>query len=60
MVAFSRHNETPRQLLIELEADGSEYLVLQSGVEAFFGESWRAVIDVRAAGQGFQNGLDLG
>src|SRR4051812_6523535 len=48
LVAFSRHNETPRHLLMELTADGSDYVVLQSGVEAAFGESWQGVLQVLA------------
>jgi hypothetical protein len=31
---------------MELSADGTDYLVLQSGVEAAFGESWEAVLHV--------------
>jgi len=38
LVAFSRHDQTPRHLLIELQADGADYVVLQTGVEAAFGE----------------------
>jgi hypothetical protein len=46
LVAFSRHDETPRHLLIELKPGGTDYMVLQSGVEASFGERWQAVLDV--------------
>src|SRR5213076_922164 len=42
LMAFSRHEQTPRHLLIELKADGTDYVVLHSGVEAAFGESWQA------------------
>jgi hypothetical protein len=38
LLAFSRHDETPRHLLLELQADGRDYLVLQSGAEAALGE----------------------
>jgi hypothetical protein len=48
-LAFSRHDQTPRQLLIELQADGKDYGELQSGVEAALGESWQAVVDVLTA-----------
>jgi hypothetical protein len=46
LVAFSRYDETPRHLLIELAPDGTDYGVLQSGVEASFGDSWQGVLDV--------------
>jgi len=49
LVAYSRHDQTPRHLLIELFADGSDYVVLQSGVEAAVGESWQAVLHVLTA-----------
>jgi hypothetical protein len=44
LVAFSRHDDTPRHLLIELNADGTDYVVLQSGLEAALGENWPAVL----------------
>jgi hypothetical protein len=43
LVAFSRHHETSRHLLIELNADGTDYVVLQSGLEAALGDNWAAV-----------------
>ena len=46
LVAFSRHEQTPRHLLIELQADGADYVVLQTGVEADFGEGWQAVLNI--------------
>ncbi len=46
LLAFSRHDQTPRHLLIELQPDGTDYVLLQSGVEAAFGESWQAVLEV--------------
>jgi hypothetical protein len=46
LLAFSRHEETPRHLLIELQADGTDYVVLQSGLEAALGDSWPALLDV--------------
>ena len=46
LLAFSRHEETPRHLLIELQADGTDYVVLQSGLEAALGDSWPAVVHV--------------
>jgi hypothetical protein len=49
LVAFSRHEETPRHLVIELEADGTDYVVLQEGIQAAFGENWQAVLDVLAS-----------
>jgi hypothetical protein len=44
LVAFSRHDHTPRHLLIELQADGTDYVVLQSGLEAALGDNWPAVV----------------
>jgi hypothetical protein len=44
LVAFSRHDDTPRHLLIELNADGTDYAVLQSGLEAALGDGWSAVV----------------
>ncbi len=49
LIAFSRHDQTPRHMLIELQPDGADYTVLQSGVEAAFSESWQAVIEVLTA-----------
>jgi len=46
LVAFSRHEQTPRHLLIELAADGRDYVVRQGGVDAALGESWQATVDV--------------
>jgi hypothetical protein len=43
-VAFSRHDDTPRHLLIELNAGGTDYVVVQSGVEAALGDSWPALM----------------
>jgi hypothetical protein len=49
LVAFSRYDETPRHLLIELQPDGLDYAVLESGPEAASGESWQAVLGVLAS-----------
>jgi hypothetical protein len=46
LVAFSRYDDTPRHLLIELLPDGSDYRLLQSGVDAALGESWQGVLAV--------------
>jgi hypothetical protein len=43
LVAFSRHSDTPRHLLIELPADGTDYVVLPSGPEDTLGDGWPAV-----------------
>jgi hypothetical protein len=40
-VAFSRHAETPRQLVIELSADGTDYRSLGTVAELEFEERWR-------------------
>jgi hypothetical protein len=45
LAAYSRYNETVRHLLMELTADGRDYVVLQSGWEASVGESWQAVLN---------------
>jgi hypothetical protein len=44
LLAFSRYDQTPRHLLMELTADGRDYALLQSGWEAAVGESWQAVL----------------
>jgi hypothetical protein len=44
LIAFSRHDDTPRHLLIELQVDGTDYMVLQTGLEATLGDSWPAVV----------------
>jgi hypothetical protein len=49
LVAFSRHDETPRHLLVEFVPDGSDYVVLQTGLEAAFGDNWQAVLHVLGA-----------
>ena len=41
LVAFSRHAETPRQLVIELSADGTDYRSLGTVAELEFEERWR-------------------
>jgi hypothetical protein len=38
---FSRHAETPRQLVIELSADGTDYVSLGTAAELEFAERWR-------------------
>jgi hypothetical protein len=43
LVALSRSDETPRHLLIELSSDHTHYEVLESGVEASFGDGWQGV-----------------
>jgi hypothetical protein len=43
LVAFSRHNDTPRHLLIELQADGTDYGVLPSCPEGALGDGWPGV-----------------
>jgi hypothetical protein len=48
LLAFSRHHETPRHLLLELQADGRDYLVLESGPEAALGENWETIAAVLA------------
>jgi hypothetical protein len=52
LVAFSRYDETPRHLLLELRPDGRDYAVLQSGMEALLGEGWQAVAGVLASAFG--------
>ncbi len=49
LIAFSRHEQTQRHLLMELLADGADYVLLHSGVEAAFGESWQAVLHILTA-----------
>jgi hypothetical protein len=45
LLAFSRYDETPRHLLIELQPDGTDYSVRQTGPEAA-GESWQGALSV--------------
>jgi hypothetical protein len=47
-LALSRHAETPRRLLLELDADGHDYVVVPDSVEDDFQASWqqlRLVLD---------------
>jgi hypothetical protein len=46
LLAFSRHDETPRHLLLELQSDGRDYTVLADGPQADFGEGWLVVLDM--------------
>jgi hypothetical protein len=39
--AYSRHEETPRHVVIELSADGTDYLCHGDGAEEEFSHSWR-------------------
>jgi hypothetical protein len=40
LLAFSRYEETPRQLVVELSADGTDYLGHGSFLQAEFTQSW--------------------
>ena len=51
LVAFSRYNDTPRHLLLELAADGGDYAVLRSGPE-IQGERWPAAMQTLAEARG--------
>jgi hypothetical protein len=46
LVAFSRYDETPRHLLMELEADGSDYTLLQTGPDETLPDNWQGVLSV--------------
>jgi hypothetical protein len=46
LVAFSRSDETPRHLLVELRPDNTDYDVLHTGMDAALGENWQAVLHV--------------
>src|SRR5262245_37529969 len=48
LAAFSRHDATPRELLLELTADGTDYRVLEEDdpAAAAFAESWQPVVQV--------------
>jgi hypothetical protein len=41
--AFSRHEQTPRQLVIELSTDGNDYLARSDIAEEDLGESWQGL-----------------
>jgi hypothetical protein len=43
LLAFSRHTETTRHLSIELNAEGTDYLVLPGAVECGFQAGWPAL-----------------
>jgi hypothetical protein len=44
LLAFSRSDETPRQLVVELTAEGTDYLGLGSFVEEEFTENWKRLL----------------
>jgi AAA domain len=44
--AWSRHEETPRQRIIELNADGTDYVVLGDAQQAEFADSWLRLREV--------------
>jgi hypothetical protein len=41
LVALSRFDETPRQIIVELNAEGTDYLSLGSLADVEFAENWR-------------------
>jgi hypothetical protein len=46
LVAFSRHDDTPRQLVIELNAEGTDYLGHGSFLEEEFADNWKTLRSV--------------
>jgi hypothetical protein len=50
LVALSRHTETPRQLVIELNADGTDYIGHGSFEDEEFTQSWKTIQAILAAG----------
>jgi hypothetical protein len=46
LLGFSRTEATPRHVLMELSADGTDYVVLESGVQATLGEGWQGALNV--------------
>jgi hypothetical protein len=46
--AYSRYVETPRHLIIELNADGSDYLVCTGATSAPLAKNWPEVQDILA------------
>jgi hypothetical protein len=46
LLGFARTEATPKHVLMELSADGTDYVVLESGVEAVFGEGWQGALHV--------------
>lgn len=44
--AFSRHEETPRQMVIELTPDGTDYLALGDFASEEFHQTWQALRDI--------------
>jgi hypothetical protein len=46
LIGFSRYDETPRELIVELNAEGTDYAALGDGAEEEFRDNW---IRLRAA-----------
>jgi hypothetical protein len=51
LLAFSRHEATPRELVIELNADGTDYLAHGDFVSEEFARSWEVLRSVLAAAE---------
>jgi hypothetical protein len=43
LCAWSRHEETPRERVIELSADGRDYRAIEQGVDAEFEQNWEHI-----------------
>jgi hypothetical protein len=46
LIALSRFEETPRQLVVELNAEGTDYVSHGSGAEVEFADQWRLLQDI--------------
>jgi hypothetical protein len=46
LIALSRFEDTPRQLVVELNAEGTDYVSHGSGAEVEFADQWRLIQDI--------------
>ncbi len=49
LLALSRHDETPRQLVLELSADGTDYLGHGSFLDEEFSQNWKLLSSILAS-----------
>jgi hypothetical protein len=59
LLGHSRHEETPRRLLIEWTADGADYRVLTEPPDEEFARGWSAIRRVLSAGEAPQTAAEI-
>jgi AAA domain len=59
LLGHSRHEETPRRLLIEWTADGADYRVLTDPPDEDFERGWSAIRRVLSAGEAPQTAAEI-